>query len=219
MRNLTLRFIVVAILLIAGFGQAWAQTLGESRSVQLWATVNTSPPRIDLNWRSHPNTTGFTVFRKLKGGTNWGSAIATLGASALSYSDQSVQLNTSYEYKVVRTTANYGNGFGYINAGIELAMVEDRGAVVLLVDNTFTTSLAGQLAQLVQDLEGDGWQVIRHDVSRNAQPSAIKPLVVNAYNADPNRVKAVLIIGHVPVPYSGNLAPDGHGEHFGAWSA
>lgn len=219
MRNHLLRSLIITALLLAGSMGAHAQTLGESRSVQLWATVSSAPPRIDLNWKTHPNTTGFTIYRKLKGGTSWGNAIATLGGGALSYSDASVQLNTSYEYKVVRTTANYGNGFGYINAGIELAMVEDRGTVVLLVDNTFTTSLASQLTQLVQDLEGDGWKVVRHDVSRTAQPSAIKPLVVNAYNADPTRVKAVLIIGHVPVPYSGNLAPDGHGEHYGAWSA
>ena len=213
------RFIIILLLLSAVALPAMAQTLGQSRSVEVWASVQSSPPRIDLNWRSHPNTTGFTVFRKLKGGTSWGNSIATLGGTALGYSDATVQANTSYEYKVVRNTANVGNGYGYINAGVELAMVEDRGKVVLLVDNTFTTSLATPLAQVVSDLEGDGWQVVRHDVSRTAPVTNIKSLVVNAYNADPTRVKAVLILGHVPVPYSGNLAPDGHGEHYGAWSA
>lgn len=198
---------------------AMAQTVGHDRSVRMWATVQASPPRITLNWLGHANTTGFTVFRKLKGGTSWGSAVATLGAGAQQFVDDNVAVNTSYEYKVVRTTSNLGNGFGYINAGIELAMVESRGKLILLVDNTFTASLAAQLTQLTEDFEADGWRVIRHDVSRTAPVTSVKALVSSAYSADPANVKAVFIVGHVPIPMSGNLAPDGHGEHYGAWVA
>lgn len=213
------RLLILLLPLVLLPSAAAAQSYGHDRSVRMWATVQANPPAITLNWLTHSNTTGFTVFRKLKGGTSWGSAIATLGGTALQYTDNTVAVNTSYEYKVVRTTQNLGNGFGYINAGIELAMVESRGKLVLLVDNTFTTSLAAQLTQLQQDLEGDGWQVIRHDVSRTAPVTSVKALVTAAYNADPANVKAVFILGHVPVPMSGNLAPDGHGEHYGAWAA
>jgi hypothetical protein len=210
--------ILVIALVLLPYG-AQAQSYGHDRSVRMWATVQASPPAITLNWLTHSNTTGFSVFRKLSGGTAWGSAIATLGGTATQFTDNSVAVNTSYEYKVVRTTQNLGTGYGYINAGIELAMVESRGKLVLLVDNTFTSSLAAPLSLLQQDLEGEGWQVIRHDVSRTAPASSIKPLVTAAYNADPANVKAVFILGHVPVPMSGNLAPDGHGEHYGAWAA
>jgi Bacterial Ig domain len=37
--------------------------------------------------------------------------------------------------------------------------------------------------------------------------------------ADPFNVKAVFLLGHVPAPYSGNLAPDDHPDHRGAWPA
>jgi PKD repeat protein len=37
------------------------------------------------------------------------------------------------------------------------------------------------------------------------------------YAADPANTKAVFIVGHVPVPYSGNINPDGHPDHLGAW--
>ncbi|MBK6830463.1 MAG: fibronectin type III domain-containing protein [Flavobacteriales bacterium] len=213
-RSLLLAFALAAVQLTSV-----AQTLGQNKSVRMWAVAQSSPPRITLNWLTHTNTTGYTVYRKLKGGTSWGTAITTLGASATQYADNTVAVNTNYEYKVVRTTSNLGSGYGYVNAGIELAMVENRGKVVLLVDNTFTTSLTTQLAQLQQDLEGDGWKVLRHDVSRTAPVTSVKALVLAAYNADPANVKAVLNIGHVPVPMSGNLAPDGHGEHYGAWAA
>ncbi len=212
--------VIFWVLLTLGLGQhAWAQTYGHDRSVQMWAEAQASPARITLRWKSHSSTTGFTVYRKLKGGTSWGSPIANLGAGVLEYADNTVQTGISYEYKIIRTTTNLGMGYGYTNSGIALPMVEARGSVVLLVDNMFTVPLATQLTRLESDLEGDGWKVVRHDVSRSAAVTSIKNLVVNAYNADPTNVKAVLLIGHVPVPYSGALAPDGHGEHYGAWPA
>lgn len=212
------RILLITTLMLLSWS-GLAQTVSHDRSVRAWATVQASPARITLDWLGHSNVTGYTVFRKLKGGTSWGSAIATLGGSALQYIDNNVAVNTSYEYKITRTTANLGNGYGYVNAGIELAMVEARGRLVLLVDNTFTTSLAAPIAQLVLDLEGDGWTVIRHDVSRTAPVTSIKALVTTAYNSDPANTKAVFCLGHVPIPMSGNLAPDGHGEHYGAWVA
>ncbi|MEI6900871.1 MAG: T9SS type A sorting domain-containing protein, partial [Bacteroidota bacterium] len=37
------------------------------------------------------------------------------------------------------------------------------------------------------------------------------------YEADPEHLRAIFIIGHVPVPYSGDLNTDGHPDHKGAW--
>jgi len=185
----------------------------------MWVTAQAAPARISLNWKPHNNTTGFQVYRKLKGGTSWGAALANLDAGSLSYIDNSVQVGVSYEYKVIRTTSNLGNGYGYTNSGIELPMVEARGKLILMVDDFYSSALTSQLNQLQSDLEGDGWTVIRHDVSRSLPVPSVKALVVADYNADPTKVKAVFIVGHVPVPYSGSLAPDGHGEHFGAWPA
>jgi fibronectin type 3 domain-containing protein len=46
---------------------------------------------------------------------------------------------------------------------------------------------------------------------------AVRNTIIADYNADPTNVKAVYILGHLPVPYSGATAPDGHGDHIGAW--
>ncbi|MBS1568056.1 MAG: thrombospondin type 3 repeat-containing protein [Bacteroidetes bacterium] len=188
-------------------------------SVRASVQVQASPPRITLNWQGLYNVTGYQVWRKLKGANSWGNPVATLDANALTWTDVNVQPQVSYEYKIRRTTVNVGDGYSYINAGIEVPMVEARGKVILLVDDYFTSSLSSQLDQVKLDLEGDGWTVLRHDVSRNASVPSIKSIVVNDYNADPANTRMVFILGHVPVPYSGNLAPDGHWEHQGAWSA
>src|SRR2546430_4256547 len=37
--------------------------------------------------------------------------------------------------------------------------------------------------------------------------------IQNAYNASGGALKQVILIGHVTVPYSGNIMPDGHANH------
>jgi len=219
MRLLHKVLLILASICFAGSYDLSAQTYGHDRSVRMWVEVQPSPARITLKWLTHSNTTGFQIWRKLKGETSWGGSLASLGSSALEWSDNNVQVGISYEYKIQRTTANLGNGFGYVNSGIQVPMVEERGTMVLVVDNSFTSSLTTQLAQLQTDLEGEGWKVVRHNVSPTASVTSVKALIIGTYNSDPANVKAVFLVGHVPVPYSGNLAPDGHGEHFGAWTA
>src|SRR5690606_19757782 len=72
---------------------------------------------------------------------------------------------------------------------------------------------------------GDGWLVARSEVSRTGTVPAVKAVIKSRYDESPGNTKAVFLLGHVPVPYSGNVCPDGHGEpdpaphHRGAWPA
>jgi len=189
----------------------FGQTSSQTNSVQVNAV--TAPGSITLSWPAWSGSTGYTIYRKLKSDSSWGSAIGTTALN--SYTDNSTAPATYYEYKVVRAASN-GTGYGYVASGRDIAPVDYRGHMLLLVDNAFTTSLAPQLTQLESDLVLDGWSVSRVDLSRSASASTIKSSVVSAYNANPN-LKAVYIVGHLAVPYSGNLNPDGHGDHLGAW--
>jgi hypothetical protein len=178
-------------------------------SLLVQASVNSTTPSITLSWISYSTATGYSVFRKLKNATSWGSAIATLGGSATQYVDNNVSLNTYYEYRVVRN-ASVGTAYGYVATGINLNTIDYRGKLILVVDNTFTSSLSSQLTQLQNDLKLDGWNVIRVDVSRTTTPASVKSQIQTIYNTDPTNVKSVLLFGHVPVYRSGNIAPDGH---------
>ena len=193
-----------------------AQTPSKSESVLLSAVVQPAPARITLNWSSHPNSSSFTIYRRTVGTTSWGSAVASLGGSALTWADNSVSPGTAYEYKVVRSAAT-GTAYGYMSSGIEVAPVDYRGTMILLVASNIATPLATQLQQLELDLKADGWSVIRHDVSTTASVTSVRAMVQADHAADPTNVKALYIIGHVPVPYSGDLEPDGHSYHRGAY--
>ncbi|MBX2971943.1 MAG: hypothetical protein KF797_02470 [Flavobacteriales bacterium] len=191
-----------------------AQSSSERAAVRMTATVQTSPS-ITLSWAPISSTTALTIYRKTKAATSWGSAVATPAATATTWTDNSVSVGVNYEYKIVRVSAGV-TGTGYINTGIQVPAVDYRGKIILLVDNTLASSLSTELTQLTNDLLADGWGVIRSDVARTASVASVKSIVQGHYNSDPANVKALYIIGHVPVPYSGNIAPDGHDDMRGA---
>ncbi len=187
-------------------------------AVHASATVQESPAQITLNWKSDAAATGYIISRKAPDASGW-SQIASLSASALTYTDLSVSVGTVYEYRVQRPTSSRYTGYGYVTAGIKAPLVDNRGKVLLLVDSTYATDLAAELTQMQQNLVGDGWTVIRRDVSRTASATTVKNVIKTEYNADPANLKSVYIFGHVAVPYSGSFGPDGHDDHQGAWAA
>jgi len=192
-----------------------AQTSSQKSAVQLSATALTSPVGITLSWTSLSSTTSITIQRKLRTASAW-SSLATPAATATSYTDNTVSVGQVYEYKVTRVAGGV-TGTGYVCTGINVSAPDYRGKLVLLVDNTFSSTLSAELQQLVRDLRGDGWAVVRSDLARTATVAAVKSTILSHYNSDPSNVKGVFILGHLAVPYSGNVAPDGHSEHQGAW--
>ncbi|HQW99667.1 MAG TPA: thrombospondin type 3 repeat-containing protein, partial [Flavobacteriales bacterium] len=203
--------------LLTAFGLlgAFGQTVSERAAVRLTGTVNASAPSITLNWPAMSGTSSFAVYRKLKTGNSWGSAVANPSSSATQWVDNSVSVGVNYEYKVVRVSSGT-TGTGYISTGINVTAPDYRGKVILLVDNTLASQLVPELNQLVLDMRADGWAVLRTDVSRTASVTSIRSIVQGHYNSDPANVKALYLVGHVPVPYSGNITPDGHDDGRGA---
>ena len=150
-----------------------------------------------------------TVIGGYVGGDGSWTAIASGISTTNVYVDNNVQVGVEYEYRVGRTGSQF-DGDAYVDSGINLPLVEGRGKLILIVDNTYATSLSNELVQLQSDLVGDGWQVIRHDVSRANTPASVRSLIQTDYNADPTMVRSVFLVGRVPVLRSGNYAPDGH---------
>ncbi len=186
-------------------------------TVELYAEVQSSPPRITLHWTPNAGASQHIIYRKLKSATSWGTVIAALSGPAISYVDSTILPGVSYEYRVTRSGSNY-IGYGYINAGIEIASVEHRGAFILVLDSTIVLSLTMEIERLIRDLEGDGWSVFPLIVDREAAVTEVKARIITAYEMYPGIPKALFLLGHVPVPYSGELNPDGHTDHLGAWS-
>ncbi len=181
------------------------------------AQVQQTPPQITLNWQPLTNGTTISIYRKTKKGTLWGNPIANLGIGATSYTDNSVSPDSAYEYYLFKNGGSVLST-GYIYAGIRVPAIHNRGTLLCLVDSTFTDSCKSEIEQLINDISGDGWAVLRADFARTATDVTIKNHILAQKQAHPS-LSAVLLIGHLAVPYSGDLNPDAHTDHKGAWPA
>jgi len=211
-----MRQILLIFFVFLCFSSTQAQDWALERSVQVTADVQSTPGTIHLNWVSQP-AWNFQIYRRVKGAASWGFVYATVDYPTLTFEDTDVEVGVSYEYRIVKNAPIKGEGT--INAGFDIEAVEQRGKMILVVDETHATALASEIEQLMNDIRGDGWAVARFDVSPTDAVTDVKASILDIYNADSDNVKAVLLLGHVPVPYSGELFPDGHQDHEGAWPA
>jgi Ca2+-binding RTX toxin-like protein len=163
----------------------------------------------------------WSVARREMGSQSWvtiASSIMVEDADppSLNFQDSNVDVGVTYEYRVTHTTpSDTFVGIGFVVVGVAKPVVDSRGTVILIVDSTQVEPLAYELARFTQDLIGDGWSVITKTIEPDPDDlgtsvAAVKSLIQAEYNYAPESVKSVILIGDIPVPYSGESAPDGH---------
>ena len=109
--------------------------------------------------------------------------------------------------------------FGFILAGMEVPAIEERGEILLLVEERLADALPEELTQLRRDLIGDGWRVYAETIEPTDDVVAVKSLIQKRALEYEN-LQMLYLFGHLPVPYSGSFYADGHSEnHWGAWPA
>ncbi len=67
-------------------------------AVEVSATVQETPPRIDFSWAEDPSAAWYRVLRKPVGDTVWSDPIAVLDSAATSFSDTDIEVSEAYEY-------------------------------------------------------------------------------------------------------------------------
>jgi hypothetical protein len=185
-------------------------------AVQASAQVQESPPRIVLTWPNEGDANQYWVSRRTLD-SGW-QILANLGGGETSFADGNVSVGVKYEYQIVKGASGY-TGYGYLSSGMRIPVVDFRGKIIVLVENSLAGALNEELNRLQSDLIGDGWVVIRRNASADDSPQSVKDAIRGIYDSDPGNVKALFLVGHLPVPYSGSLFPDGHPNHQGAWPA
>jgi len=203
------------------------------------ATITENPPAITLHWVPSSDAQQYFVSRKLKDQTQW-MDLATLDSNTSTYTDNSVQVGAAYEYQVRGNSQMYvkinetQNGympyqsFGYVYAGIK-AVPPQFGTVLLIIEETLSSEIGEKIIRLEQDLSNEGWKTLRRYAPRTEQfdgaaVKAVKNIITQEYNKDPNNLTTVLLLGRIAVPYSADFSqsttypPDGHvPDHNGAW--
>lgn len=188
----------------------------QDATIPLSASVDTTELSITLNW-PNPAASTITLKRRKKGlaGNQWTQLFTQASSTVTTFTDTGLEKGSTYEYSIRRTTTF--NAFGYAHVAVLEPLTDYRGKILIFIDST-TADATGVEFKLFKDgLRGDGWQTIPIKTGPSSTVQSIKGRIVEEYNADPANVKAVLLIGEIPVPYSGNSAWDGHSDHAGAW--
>ena len=216
--------IVVACLMALAF---WTPVYAvEPRDYAIEASVEvlTAPLALRLTWVPNEAGVGYTIRRRVFGTTDWGPSRASLPGSASEFTDTEIAEGTPYEYEIrletsIRGVGGLVNAHGYLLAGANVSWPDEKGKVLLVVESSAATALSNEINAFQRDLVGAGWYPIRRDLQRLSSVSDVKNLIRAEHNADPANLRSVILLGHVPVPYSGNIAPDLHESHRGAWPA
>ena len=209
---MSLRLFVFLILCLANHVNTHAQA-AKDYAVQVEAAIEASPASVTLNWTKIPEAQSYSIYKRNIQNNSW-QLLKTIQDTF--YQDTNADIALANEYKV--ESASKTKAYGYIYCGKEVAPVHHRGTLILVVDTLLRDSCANEISTLMEDIRADGWAVKRMDFSRSVSDKVIKDAIKHHYKSDA-ATKAVLILGHIAVPYSGNLYPDGHPDHQGAWPA
>lgn len=212
-----LRIQLLFLFIITWISASRAQTTGQAKSVYLAATVQPEVPRIQLTWPANSEATSYIVYRKDKHAVVWGNAFPTLPGSATGFADSTAEAGRAYEYRVVRTGVS--TAYGYILSGFEVQPQHWSGAVLLVLDTTHLSAFSNELAQWKENRRLSNTKVYTLEVSPTDAVQQIKSSIV-AQKALHPEINTLFLFGRIPVPYSGNVVPDGHvPDHQGAWPA
>lgn len=232
--NLTQR-IIIFLMICCGFIAKTEAQASRNYSIEITCksgTYNSTHSILQFKWvKRSPSASIYYIYKKGKDRYDWGNPYRSVSGSDSSFND-TVLTGKAYEYMVEKSNGPDGYyTYGYIYAGHRLPAVSDRGMILLVIDSTHKTFLSNSIRTYINDLIGDGWQPLVRYVSPSNTVAQIKSVVKAAYSAYPTRLKSLVLIGDIAVPYSGDFSkytsyfpPDGHvsipgygPSHEGAW--
>lgn len=207
--------VLVVSFLVVVFG--YSQTSAD-RSLDVRVTSTTSPLSFILRWKKGLNAQSYSVSRKSRKDSSWTLLTNSLGVNDTFYVDNTVTTGVGYEYNIKATSSIAPfTAYSYIYCADKLPVKHRQGKIILLIDSNYISPLATEIKRLENDLISEGWTIIRKNIGRNQSKLSVKQFIVSSYLSDTTNVKGIFILGHIAVPYSGFIAPDGHAEHEGAW--
>lgn len=212
-----LRF-MLSIAFMAVFTQVQSQTFGEDLTVPLECIVSDAGPSITLTWPANPAASSWEVFQKIPSSSVW-TSLAELPVADTSFYITGISYGEAIDYRVIMNNLSGANAYGYLRAGMDIPLPADPGGVIIVADITYMSEpdYLAAYAQYVDDLKRDGWLTAEIFVAPADPVYSVKEQIQEVFNAAPDRYTHCVLLGHVPVPYSGDIYPDGHPDHEGAW--
>lgn len=185
--------------------------------VELRSHYNTSNGQLTIFWPKDAAAVGYDISTKDKNQYAWNALMSLPGTDSSFVLPNYIPGQKFDVYVKKRRASNQAHG--YIHVGYHIPLSNENPILLLVIDSNYTQPLSSEIERYIQDLELENWEVHTHYVQRTDSVQKVKRWIVEEWKADSNRVKSVVLLGRVPVPYSGNITPDVHNDHRGAWPA
>lgn len=200
-----------------------------------FVSTDSTRSAIQVSWSSFSTTPLLLRYRyKAKTSNSWSSWV-NLTSTDTSFND-TITTGTEREYQVQADTSSLTNNYlhyGNILAGHAVPVNEELGRILILVDSAYIGVLDSALEAFKWSLWLDGYLPEIDYIDNSTNPPYVKSVISTSYNlTGVSSLYGVLLLGHIPVPYSGDFTgsglgyfpPDGHTttsappSHEGAWS-
>lgn len=167
-----------------------------------------------LKWVEEAGVSNYIISKRLFGQSSY-QFVANIPASEKSYLDTIIGKHSLYEYKVTKTK-NSGSSVGFLSGGLNVIHSISNGYILLLLKSNIADALKSEIERYENDLNLENWVTLKEVVTDTHSVEEVKAIIKNYY-LEYSNLKTVVLIGNIPVPYSGLINPDAHPDHLGAW--
>jgi len=225
--------ITLLALLFTAYLQVMAQPAPGPRDIVFICDVSvkdTTEPYFEFTWEKDRFAVQYEFYRRrLDQSSSVWELLYTADTNETIYRDKAIEKGIGYEYQMVKkcerpdlTMKYVATNYCATGLGIPPLSLKQK-AVLVLIDETVNPHITNELTEWQQNVQKEGWQVEKQLVPRTEEFSKqgvqnIKTIIQNAVQTN-RKITTVFLVGRIAVPYSGNIRPDGHPDHHGAWSA
>ena len=179
-------------------------------------------PQIIVSWQNDSLATKYIVSKR-EYETGKFEKIAELSGGANTFSDLDFDYNKVTEYEVEKVYSfneQLLSTKSYKAVSWDADLTENGSKTILiLIEINKYKGISAKLNEYRSVLRKEGWIVITKQVPRveDFNPKAVlsNRELIKAIWKESQNLTTVLLLGRVAVPYSGNIAPDGHGDNNG----
>lgn len=208
----------IIILLVLTNSKGISQNIYDTlRTVKMTALASEKPVSLMIQWENDPGENTYQLYKKTKQDTSWGQPIFFAEEQDSSYIDFNIKEGKLYEYRLIKYTKD-SLGYAYLFGGVNYQPSKNKGDILLLIDSAAVNIIADNLFIYKQLLISEGWLPCVAPISAQSTVKEVKEIIIE-YNQTLDSLTTVLLMGNIAVPHSGNINPDGHTDHKGAWPA
>jgi len=216
-------------LLTAFYFTSAVTLLGQGASATLTPLTEQAPFVVDVGTLN--DSVAVTLQIKRLPSIDWSDSVR---ANANGRSFTLPLLDSTLDVRAIAVSGSSSNpitALGYQRLRHPMAVASpDRGTVLIVVDAEASLALALEVDTLRNDLRAEGFATAIQLVPASSDPKdapAVRALIRQTWlRTDIPPLRHVILLGAVPVPYSGGFSvngalpnPDFHPEHGGAWPA